>query len=148
MASTADSRSSPVLAGPAWGPETTRLGSFNFDDPMIEEGYSSRRSYAQSKLAQILFTFDLAGELEGTGIQVNALHPATLMDTNMVLSAGVRPRSSVVEGREAVMHLIVSENVGSGRYFNGLRPSRADAQAYDGGARARLRRLSEELVGR
>ncbi len=148
MASTADSRSSPVLAGPAWGPETTRLGSFNFDDPMIEEGYSSRRSYAQSKLAQILFTFDFAGELEDTGIQVNALHPATLMDTDMVVSAGGRPRSSVVEGREAVMHLIVSENVGSGRYFNGLRPSRADGQAYDEEARARLRRLSEEPIGR
>ena len=120
----------------------------DFDDPMIEEGYSSRRSYAQSKLAQILFTFDLAGELEDTGIQVNALHPATLMDTNMVLSAGVRPRSSVEEGLEAVMRLIVPEDVGSGEYFDGLRPSRANRQAYDEGARARLRRLSEELVDR
>ena len=120
----------------------------DFEDPMIEDGYSSRRSYAQSKLAQILFTFDLAEELEDTGIRVNALHPATLMDTNMVLSAGVRPRSSVAEGLEAVMQLIVSENVGSGQYFDGRRPSRAHAQAYDEEARARLRRLSEEIVGR
>ena len=120
----------------------------DFDDPMLEEGYSGSRGYAQSKLAQILFTFDLAEELADTGIRVNALHPATLMDTNMVLAAGVRPRSSVEEGLEAVMHLIISEDVGSGQYFDGLRPSRAHAQAYDGEARARLRRLSEELAGR
>ena len=120
----------------------------DFDDPMLDDGYSSRRSYAQSKLAQILFTFDLAEELEDAGIGVNALHPATLMDTNMVLSAGVRPRSSVEEGLEAVMHLIVSADVGSGRYFDGLRASRAHPQAYDEEARARLRRLSEEFVGR
>ncbi len=121
--------------------------SIDFDDPMIEDGYSGGRAYGQSKLAQILFTFDLARELEDTGIKVNALHPATLMDTNMVLSAGVRPRSSVNEGLEAVMNLIVSEGLGSGQYFNGLRASRANGQAYDEEARARLRRLSEELVG-
>ena len=120
----------------------------DFDDPMLESGYSGSRGYAQSKLAQILFTFDLAADLEDTGIKVNALHPASLMDTNMVLAAGVRPRSSVEEGLEAVMHLIVSEDVGSGRYFDGLRPSRAHRQAYEEEARARLRRLSEELTGR
>ena len=119
----------------------------DFDDPMMEDGYSGRRSYAQSKLAQILHTFDLAEELEGTGIRVNALHPATLMDTNMVLSAGVRPRSSVQEGLEAVMNLIVSEDLGSGQYFDGLRVSRANRQAYDEEARAELRRLSEALLG-
>ena len=121
--------------------------SIDFDDPMIEDGYSGGRAYGQSKLAQILFTFDLARELEDTGIKVNALHPATLMDTNMVLSAGVRPRSSVNEGLEAVINLIVSEGLGSGQYFNGLRASQANGQAYDEEARARLRRLSEELVG-
>lgn len=119
----------------------------DLDDPMMEDGYSGRRAYAQSKLAQILFTFDLARELEGTGIKVNALHPATLMDTNMVLSAGVRPRSSVEEGLEAVMNLIVSDDLGSGQYFDRLRASRANRQAYDEEARAELRRLSEALVG-
>ena len=119
----------------------------DFDDPMIENRYSGGRSYGQSKLAQIMFTFDLAAELEGTGIKVNALHPATLMDTNMVLSAGVRPRSSVEEGLEAVMNLIVPRELGTGQYYNGTRVSRANAQAYDEEARARLRRLSEELVG-
>lgn len=119
----------------------------DFDDPMMEDGYSGRRAYAQSKLAQILHTFDLAEELEGTGIKVNALHPATLMDTHMVLSAGVRPRSSVQEGLEAVMNLIAGDDLGTGQYFDGLTVSRADPQAYDEEERAELRRLSEALVG-
>lgn len=46
------------------------------------------------------------------------------------------------------MQLIVSEEIGSGGYFDGLRPARAHAQAYDVEARARLRRLSEELTRR
>ncbi len=119
----------------------------DFDDPMIERGYSGGRSYGQSKLAQIMFTFDLASELESTGIRVNALHPATLMDTEMVRSAGVSPRTSVEEGREAVLSLVLSEDPGTGLYYNGTRAARANAQAYDEEARARLRVLSERLVG-
>jgi NAD(P)-dependent dehydrogenase (short-subunit alcohol dehydrogenase family) len=119
----------------------------DFDDPMLEEGYAGGRSYAQSKLAQVMHAFDLAEELEGAGIKVNSLHPATLMDTFMVRNAGVTPRSTVEEGLEAVLNLIDSPDVGSGGYYSGLRPARANAQAYDEDARAALRRLSEELVG-
>jgi NAD(P)-dependent dehydrogenase (short-subunit alcohol dehydrogenase family) len=118
----------------------------DFEDPMIRNRYSGGRSYGQSKLAQIMHAFDLAAELDGTGIKVNALHPATLMDTNMVRSAGVQPRSSVEDGLEAVMNLIVPTDLGSGQYYNGTRESRANAQAYDAEARAALRRLSAELV--
>ena len=119
----------------------------DFDDVMIENNFSGGRAYAQSKLAQILFTIDLADELEGTGVIVNALHPATYMDTAMVRRAGLTPRATVGEGAEAVMQLVTSPDIGSGGYFNGLRPSRANAQAYDEGARDQLRRLSEELTG-
>lgn len=118
----------------------------DFDDVMLERGFDGGRAYAQSKLAQILFTVDLAEELEGTGVIVNALHPATYMDTRMVARAGVRPRATVDEGADAVMQLITGD-VGSGGYFNGLRPARANAQAYDSEARNRLRVLSEELTG-
>ena len=116
-------------------------------DVMLERGYSDGRAYAQSKLAQVMFTFDLARELEGSGVSVNTLHPATYMDTNMVMSRGVRPASSVEDGAEAVVNLITSEDVGSGQFFNGLRPARANAQAYDEAARERLSRLSRELTG-
>lgn len=119
----------------------------DFDDVMLERGYSGGRAYGQSKLAQILFTFDLAEELEDRGVSVNALHPATLMETEMVREAGVRPRATVEEGRDAVLRLVLDSDVGSGGYFDGQEPSRAHSQAYDETARARLRALSERLVG-
>ena len=53
----------------------------DFTDVMLERGYSSNRAYGQSKLAQVMFTIDLAQELKGKGIAVQALHPATYMDT-------------------------------------------------------------------
>jgi NAD(P)-dependent dehydrogenase (short-subunit alcohol dehydrogenase family) len=118
----------------------------DFDDVMIENDFDGGRAYAQSKLAQILFTIDLAERLEGTGIVVNALHPATYMDTRMVQRAGLTPRATVDEGADAVMHLVTDE-VGTGGYFNGLRPARANGQAYDAEARAQLWALSEELTG-
>ncbi len=121
--------------------------AIDFDDVMIEKNFSGGRAYAQSKLAQVMFTFDLAEELGGTDVVVNALHPATYMDTGMVRRAGRTPRATVGEGADAVMQLITAPDIGSGGYFNGLRPSRANAQAYDEEARAKLRRLSEELTG-
>jgi len=121
--------------------------AIDFDDVMLEENYSGSRAYAQSKLAQVLFTFELAQTLEGSGVTVNALHPATYMDTQMVREAGVEPRSTVDEGARAVLNLVNSPDVGTGRFFNQLEPVRADAQAYDAAARDRLWELSEELTG-
>jgi len=119
----------------------------DFADPMLESGYNPGRGYAQSKLAQVLFTVDLAAELEGTGVTVTALHPATLMDTPMVREAGVPARSTVAEGADAVLQLVTGTGIASGEYYNGLRPARANAQAYDAEARGRLRRLSDTLTG-
>lgn len=118
----------------------------DFDDVMLEHDYSDGRGYAQSKLAQVMFTFDLAGELEGTGVTTNALHPATLMDTDMVLSRGAPVRSSVSEGADAVLNLVTAPDLGSGQYFNGMGPARANAQAYDEDARDQLRALSRSLL--
>jgi NAD(P)-dependent dehydrogenase (short-subunit alcohol dehydrogenase family) len=119
----------------------------DFDDVMLEHDFSEGRAYAQSKLAQVMFTFDLARELDGKGVLVNAVHPATLMPTAMVRRAGIEPRATIDEGADAVMHLITGSDTGSGQYFDGLRPARANAQAYDADARARLRALSEGLTG-
>jgi len=118
----------------------------DFDDVMLEKNFSGGRAYAQSKLAQVMFTFDLAEELEGREVIVNSLHPATYMDTPMVRRAGVTPRATVDEGADAVMQLVTSPDIGSGGYFVGQRASHANAQAYDEKARARLWRLSEELT--
>ena len=122
----------------------------DFDDVMLErwepDGREIGRPYAQSKLAQILHTVDMAERLDGTGVTINALHPATFMDTYMVRRAGIEPRTSVDEGADRVMQLI-TEDVGSGHYFRDGEPARAHDQAYDPEARERLRQISLELVG-
>jgi hypothetical protein len=89
-----------------------------------------------------MHAFDLAAD----GVIANALHPATFMPTKMVIEAGVAPVSSLSEGLEATLSLVRRTDV-SGRYFNGLSEARADAQAYDDAARARLRSLSDSLLG-
>ncbi len=119
----------------------------DFDDVMIERNFSGGRAYAQSKLAQVMFTIDLADELRGQDVVVTALHPATYMPTRMVARLGVEPRATIDEGADAVMQLIVSPNVESGQFFRGLQVGRANAQAYDVEARARLKQLSERLTG-
>jgi NAD(P)-dependent dehydrogenase (short-subunit alcohol dehydrogenase family) len=123
--------------------------AIEFDDVMLTRGYSGRRAYCQSKLAQIMFTIDLARELAGSGVSVNALHPATYMNTTMVRRAGVTPLSTVEQGADAILNLAVSAGVAgrSGGYFDGLREAHADPQAYDDAARRRLEAISLELGG-
>ena len=123
--------------------------ALDFDDVMLTHGYSGVRAYCQSKLAQILFTVDLADELEERNVAVNALHPATYMDTTMVRRSGTHPMSTVEEGGAAILQLVASPALQSksGLYFNGLREARASAQAYDAAPRKTLRALSFRLVG-
>jgi NAD(P)-dependent dehydrogenase (short-subunit alcohol dehydrogenase family) len=121
----------------------------DFDDVMLTKGYTGTRAYAQSKLAQIMFTIDLAGEIDGSGVTVNALHPATYMNTTMVREGGITPISTVEQGGDAILHLAAGDDMAgkTGLFFNGMQPSKANAQAYDGAARQRLRALSLQLVG-
>jgi NAD(P)-dependent dehydrogenase (short-subunit alcohol dehydrogenase family) len=122
----------------------------DFDDVMLERGYGGMRAYSQSKLAQIMFTFTLAERLasEGAGVTVNALHPASLMNTKMVYESFGYTMSTIEDGVEATLRLAIAPELDgvSGRYFDRLREARADEQAYDEDARDRLWRLSEELV--
>src|SRR5580658_10386361 len=113
--------------------------AIDFDDVMLTRGYSGARAYMQSKLAQILFTVDLAKRLEGTGVTVNCLHPASYMATTMVREAGVTPWSTVEQGARAILNLAISPALEgrSGLYFDGLEETRANAQAYDPKARER-----------
>jgi NAD(P)-dependent dehydrogenase (short-subunit alcohol dehydrogenase family) len=115
----------------------------DFDDLMLERGYEGFRAYAQSKLAQIMFTFELAERRPD--LVVNALHPATLMDTKMVHNWFGRSRSTVAEGVEATAALVERDDI-TGRYFDQLREAHAEPIAYDPEARRRLWDASAELT--
>jgi NAD(P)-dependent dehydrogenase (short-subunit alcohol dehydrogenase family) len=121
----------------------------DLSDVMLERGYDAMKAYTRSKLAQIMFTFELAERLSGTEVSVNALHPASLMDTKMVLETFGRSMSTVQQGADATVRLAVSPELErvTGRYFDGQREGRANRQAYDAQARKRLWALSEELCG-
>ena len=121
----------------------------DFADVMLERSYNPGDAYRRSKLAQIMFTIDLAAELDPSHVTVNSLHPARSMNTARVVNGGFQPLSTVEEGAEATMQLAVSPALAgrTGLYFNGLNEAQANAQAYDVEARARLRALSFELTG-
>jgi NAD(P)-dependent dehydrogenase (short-subunit alcohol dehydrogenase family) len=121
----------------------------DFSNLMLERGYDAMKAYSQSKLAQVMFTFELAEHLRGTGVSVNALHPASLMDTKMVQSTFGYTMSTVEEGTEAVVRLAISPEIEgiTGRYFDGTRQARANRQAYNPRDRNRLWVLSEQLCG-
>ena len=119
----------------------------DFDDVMLERGYDGMRAYTRSKLAQVMYTFELAERLRGSGVTANALHPASLMETRMVLETFGRAMSTVREGADATVRLVVSRELDgvTGRYYEGQREARANPQAYDAEARERLWALSERL---
>jgi NAD(P)-dependent dehydrogenase (short-subunit alcohol dehydrogenase family) len=117
----------------------------DFDDVMLTKSYNPRRAYCQSKLAQIMMTFDLAERCKDTNVAAVALHPSTYMNTKMVTT----PMSTIEDGVAATLHLAnaVSTAAINGKYFDILDEAEAHPQAYDRDARTRLRELSEELTG-
>ena len=121
----------------------------DFDDVMLEQSHSGVQAYCQAKLALVMFTFDLAEELEGSGVTANCLHPGTFLPTNMVRRAGADPVTPLEDGVAATMRLITSPEVAevNGHYFDGTSESAPHPQAEDPEARRRLRELSEELTG-
>jgi NAD(P)-dependent dehydrogenase (short-subunit alcohol dehydrogenase family) len=120
----------------------------DFEDVMLELHYDGVQAYCQSKLAQIMFTFDLADELEDRDVTANCLHPATYMPTKMVAAAGVAPVSSLAHV-EATLRLVADPELDgmTGRYFNGTQAAEPHPQASDPDARRRLRELSDRLCG-
>jgi retinol dehydrogenase-12 len=135
-----------------------KLGPLDFDDLQSERRYSVMRVYGRSKLANILFTAELARRLAGSGVTVNSLHPgavATGLGKNnggwaKALIALLKPFfRSPDDGAATSLFLATSPAVEgvSGRYFVKCRERTPSAAAQDAAAAARLWTVSEQLVG-
>ncbi len=120
----------------------------DFADLRMDHHYTGAQAYYRSKFALAAFTFDLAEELTGTGITVNCLHPASLMNTHMVRESMIPPMSTVGAGVSAVMNLATGPAGGTvtGRYFDGMNEARAHEGTYDCATRSRLRAVTAELL--
>ena len=119
----------------------------DFNNLMLEknyDGYDGYYAYKQSKAAQIMYTIDLAERLKNKGIKVNALHPASLMNTKMVVDEWGYSMSTVEQGAEAVEYLLECDTTGA--YYNEKKLSRAIRQVYDAAARQQLHKTTWELL--
>jgi NAD(P)-dependent dehydrogenase (short-subunit alcohol dehydrogenase family) len=107
--------------------------AIDFDDLMVERPYDGVRAYRQSKMAQIMSTFEFARRIAPGDVTFNCLHPATFMPTKMVLKYAGRSISSISNGVTATSRLVTSDELSlvTGKYFNGLEEARAAEQAYD-----------------
>jgi NAD(P)-dependent dehydrogenase (short-subunit alcohol dehydrogenase family) len=121
----------------------------DFSDVMLERSYSGYFAYCRSKVAEIMFTFDLAEELKDAGVTVNAMHPGAFMDTTMVRQMGHPVVDSIYEGANHVFELATHPKFDSvtGRYINRGVEMRAQEQCYEIEARRKLRKLTDKLVG-
>jgi NAD(P)-dependent dehydrogenase (short-subunit alcohol dehydrogenase family) len=131
-----------------------------FDDLMSTKKYAPMRVYGESKLANILFTSELAKRLEGKGVTANSLHPGTVRtgygadgDTKGLLAIGIKIGGplfmSPAKGARTSIYLASSPEVAgiSGQYFAKCQPKTPKRQALDTDAARRLWAVSEELVG-
>ena len=127
-----------------------RQEPLDFDDFMLERNYSGVRAYEQSKLAEIMFGFELADRVPASEVTVNSLHPATYMPTKMVLREVGDSIDSLEAGVAATLRLVSDPGLDgtTGKFFDRTREAKANAQAYDESARLELWRRSLELVGR
>ena len=121
----------------------------DFDDLMIEHGYSGGRAYGQSKLAQIMSGFSLASILPASEVTVNSLHPATYMPTKMVLQEVGHPIDTLEDGVDATYRLVTDPALAgvTGRFYDRKTETRAHPAAYDPEVQQRLWKLSLGLTG-
>lgn len=133
--------------------EAHRAGRIDFADLQGERSYRGLRAYRQSKLANILFTRELARRLQGRGVTANAVHPGVvatgLLFSGWRIARLVRPLlRDPARGAEPSAYLALSPEVAgvSGGYFVDHRPVEPSARAKDPETAKRLWEVSEELV--
>jgi retinol dehydrogenase 14 len=133
-------------------------GRIDFDDLQAERNYSGQRAYSQSKLANVMFTYELARRLEGTGVTATVLHPGVVRTSFgaedqaahlAVLIRMARPfMKTAAQGAVTPVYLACSPQVEgvTGRYFANRKPKTAARTAYDTTAAARLWQVSADLA--
>src|SRR5262245_33028330 len=127
----------------------------DFDDLQNEERYSGFFVYCESKLANVLFTYELARRLEGTGVTANCFHPGAIAtelfrDQNFLVRLGTQLfLKSPARGAETGVYLAISPEVEglTGKYFVNKHQARSNRQSYDKAAAERLWQISAELTG-
>ncbi len=135
-----------------------RAGTLDFDDLEMKQKYRWIAAYAQSKLANVVFTYELARRLEGSGVTATCMHPGTVATgiwnrNKNVLNAFLRLFKPVYmnpkKSAEAVVRLAVAPDVEgvTGKYFDRMNKARPLADAYDEEIAARLWQVSAERVG-
>jgi len=139
-----------------------RAKGMNFDDLNAEQGYSGMGVYGKSKLANVLFTYELARRLEGSGVTANCLHPGVVRSgfgqNNGGLIAIVFKAAytlmtpftkSNAQGAATSIHLATSPDVEgvTGKYFADSKETPSSAASHDEEAARRLWKLSEKMTG-
>ena len=134
------------------------MGVVDFDDLHGERSYSGPRAYNQSKLANVLFTYELARRLQGTSVTANALHPGVVSTSFGAEDPGrlgrmfvpfLRPfMKTPAEGAATSVHLASAPDLEqvTGCFFANGKPKRSSSRSYDEVAAARLWQVSAELV--
>ncbi len=133
-------------------------GTMNFDDLGGERRYRTMRIYGQSKLANIMFTYELARRLEGTHVTVNCLHPGTVATglgknnggfARFVVSALGPFVLTAAQGAATQIYLATSPEVEavSGQYFIKCKPAPSRPESYDRSKAARLWEISAQMTG-
>ena len=131
----------------------------NFADLQGEQRYATFGfgAYSQSKLANVLFTYELARRLEGTGVTANCLHPGVVAtgifrDTPLWLRTGLALARPLIlgsaQGADTVLYLATAPEVAevSGRYFEKRKPVQSSPLSYDTEVARRLWEVSEALT--
>jgi NAD(P)-dependent dehydrogenase (short-subunit alcohol dehydrogenase family) len=123
--------------------------TIDFDDVMLTGDYSAARAYGQSKLAQIMYTLELAERVPADEVTVNSLHPGTYMPTKIVLEEIGRSVDTLESGTAATVRLAMAPELErvTGKFYDREQETAANPQAYDAEARSALWELSERLVG-
>jgi NAD(P)-dependent dehydrogenase (short-subunit alcohol dehydrogenase family) len=138
--------------------DAQRLGRIDFDDLQGERSWSGQRAYNQSKLANVLFTYELARRLRGTGITATTLHPGVVRSgfgaedpgrIQRLITPFMRLLKSPEEGALTSIHLASAPELDgvTGQFFANRRPRRSSKRSYDEAAAARLWDVSCELTG-